>query len=419
MRNQFLPYCLPWIGEEEIAEVADSLRSGWVTTGPKTRRFEEEFAKYVGAKHAVAVNSCTAALHISLAALGVGPGDEVIVPTLTFCATANVVVHLGAKPVIVDIGEQGLLTAAVCARFISSRTKAIVPVHYAGQSCDMTGLKALGDRYGIPILEDAAHAIGAEYQGQKIGVHGNMVAFSFYATKNMTTGEGGMITTDNDALAESARRLAQHGMSKDAWKRYAETGSWYYEVVEPGYKDNMTDVQAAMGLHQLRRLEGFIARRRELANAYQRGLERIEELTLPQELPGRRHCYHLYPIRIAGQGLDRGRFIEELKNARIGASVHFIPLHRQPYYRESLGLRPELFPVAERFYEGLVSLPLYPKMTDEDLNDVVEAVTNIVAASRSESVRSVGALAQAVGATATEPDGEIAEVDSPKENIAC
>ncbi len=407
MRNQFLPYCLPWIGEEEIAEVIDSLSSGWVTTGPKTRRFEEEFERYVGARHAIAVSSCTAALHLSLKALGVGPGDEVIVPTLTFCATANVVVHLGATPVIVDVNEHGLMSPEHCAQFITPKTKVIVPVHYAGQSCDLDGFRRLGERHGIPILEDAAHAVGADYHGQKIGVHGAMVAFSFYATKNMTTGEGGMITTNDDALAASARRLALHGMSKDAWKRYAETGSWYYEVLEPGFKANMTDVQASLGLHQLRRLDGFIERRRELAHAYRRALEGVDGLILPEELPGRGHCYHLYPVQVAGLDINRGDFIEALKAARIGTSVHFIPLHRHPYYRQTFGLRPEQFPVAERLYQGMVSLPLYPKMTGNDLEDVVAAVRNIVEVCREgRSLPSPGAsfwTAMTRGETVVEP----------------
>ena len=380
MRSRFLPYCLPQIGDEEIAEVADSIRSGWITTGPKTKRFEEEFAGFVGARHAIAVNSCTAALHLSLAALGIGPGDEVIVPTMTFCATANVVVHLGARPVLIDTDEHGLLDLEACERAITPRTKAIVPVHYAGQACDLDSLARLSKEHGIPVVEDAAHAVGAEYRGARIGAHSRAVAFSFYATKNMTTGEGGMITTNDDRLAAVLRRLALHGMSRDAWKRYSESGSWYYEVVEPGYKANMTDIQASLGLHQLRRLEGFIQRRRDLAGRYWRGLARIQEIRLPVELEGRRHCYHLYPIWLDTRALalSRAEFIEELKKHRIGASVHFIPLHRHPFYAQAFGLSPTEFPGAERLYEGLASLPLYPSMTDEDAGDVVEAVQAIV-----------------------------------------
>jgi dTDP-4-amino-4,6-dideoxygalactose transaminase len=380
LRTRFLPYCLPLIGDEEIAEVADSMRSGWITTGPKAKRFEEEFAAFVGARHAIAVSSCTAALHLSLAALGIGPGDEVIVPTMTFCATANVVVHLGARPVLVDTDEQGLLDLNACEQALSSKTKAIVPVHYAGQTCDLDSLARLAAARGVPVVEDAAHAIGAEYRGARVGVHSRAVAFSFYATKTMTTGEGGMITTNDGGLAVLLRRLALHGMSRDAWKRYSEAGSWYYEVTEPGYKSNMTDIQASMGLHQLRKLENFIRRRRDLASLYGRGFGNLPEIRLPVELEGRRHCYHLYPVWLDTKALamSRAEFIEELKERRIGASVHFIPLHRHPYYAQTYGYSPGDFPGAERMYEGLVSLPLYPSMTDEDAMDVVDAVLAII-----------------------------------------
>jgi dTDP-4-amino-4,6-dideoxygalactose transaminase len=384
MRNSFLPYCLPFIGEEEIAEVADSLRSGWVTTGPKVKRFEQDFAGYVGTKHAVAVNSCTAALHTSLAALGIGPGDEVIVPTLTFCATANVVVHLGAAPVIVDVDQNFYISPEAVCSAINPRTKAIVPVHYAGQACFLQEILALADSHGIQVVEDAAHAAGAEYEGARIGSHGRAVCFSFYAIKNMTTGEGGMITTNDDTLAQRLRLLSLHGMSRDAWKRYTEAGSWYYEVLEPGYKYNMTDVQAALGIHQLHRLDGFIRRRQEIAAIYDNAFSDLPEILLPPRLPGRNHTFHLYPIRLqAGLlRLDRSEFIEELRARNIGTSVHFIPLHRHPFYRERYGYRLEQFPVAEEIYQGLLSLPLYPKMTDQDADDVVAAVREIVAAHR-------------------------------------
>jgi dTDP-4-amino-4,6-dideoxygalactose transaminase len=375
VRTQFLPYCLPLIGEDEIQEVVDSLRSGWVTTGPKVKRFEQDFAAYVGAKHAIAVNSCTAALHLSLAACGIGPGDEVVVPTLTFCATANVVVHLGARPVLVDVDANGLMSVDSLSKAITSRTRAIVPVHFAGQACDLDSILQIASRGNIAVIEDAAHAVGARYQDQRIGTRGRTTAFSFYATKNMTTGEGGMVTTGDDALAALIRRLALHGMSRDAWRRYTEAGSWYYEVLEPGYKDNMTDIQAALGIHQLRKLESFIERRRMIAAVYDQAFAAIDALELPVELPGRRHVYHVYPIRlIPGMGVDRFTFIDELKQANIGTSVHFIPLHRHPYYRDALGCRNESFPMAEKLYEGYVSLPLYPRMTAGDVDDVIQAV---------------------------------------------
>jgi dTDP-4-amino-4,6-dideoxygalactose transaminase len=389
MRNSLLPYCLPFIGEEEISEVADSLRSGWVTTGPKVKRFEQEFAAYVGATHAIALSSCTAALHASLAALDVGPGDEVIVPTLTFCATANVVVHLGATPVIVDVDRNFHITPDAVRGAITARTKAIVPVHYGGQSCSLRDILELAESHGIPVIEDAAHAVGAEYAGGRIGSHGRAVCFSFYAIKNMTTGEGGMITTNDGDLAARLRRLSLHGMSRDAWKRYTEAGSWYYEVLEPGYKYNMTDIQAALGIHQLRRLDGFISRRQQIAAMYDEAFADIAEILLPARLPGRNHTFHLYPIRLnAGRlqlnwaELNRAEFIDELRVRNIGASVHFIPLHRHPFYQERYRYRPEQFPVAEEIYQGLVSLPLYPKMTDGDAADVIAAVRDIFAARR-------------------------------------
>jgi dTDP-4-amino-4,6-dideoxygalactose transaminase len=351
-----------------------------VTTGPKVKRFEQDFAAYIGVKHAIAVSSCTAALHASLAALGVGPGDEVIVPTLTFCATANVVVHLGATPVIVDVDQTFQISPEAVCRAIGTRTKAIIPVHYAGQACSLQEILALAGSHGIPVVEDAAHAAGAEYQGRRIGSHGRAVCFSFYAIKNMTTGEGGMITTGDDSLAERIRLLSQHGMSRDAWKRYTESGSWYYEVLEAGFKYNMTDIQAALGIHQLRRLDGFIRRRQEIAAIYDEAFSDVPEIILPPRQPGRNHTFHLYPIRLRPGvlRLTRSQFIDELRARNIGTSVHFIPLHRHPFYRERYGYRPEQFPVAEEIYQGLISLPLYPKMTDQDAGDVVAAVRELV-----------------------------------------
>lgn len=380
MRNHFLPYCLPQIGEEEIAEVVDSLRSGWVTTGPKVKKFEQAFAEYVGVAEAVAVNSCTAALHLSLAAAGIGPGDEVIVPTMTFCATANVVVHLGAKPVLADCDDNGLIDTTRIERLISAQTKAIIPVHYAGQSCDLEAIRSFARSHSLFVVEDCAHAVGARHYGRQIGAAGNPAAFSFYATKNMTTGEGGMVTTDDPDFAARVRRLALHGMSRDAWKRYSETGTWYYEVLEPGYKCNMTDIQASLGLHQLKRLDQFIARRRSIASAYDDAFADLGEIELPRELPGRDHVYHLYPIRLNEKalGIDRAAFIKELTNRRIGASVHFIPLHRHPYYQAVYGYQPDSFRGAERFYQGLLSLPLYPRMNDDDVSDVIQGVRQIV-----------------------------------------
>jgi dTDP-4-amino-4,6-dideoxygalactose transaminase len=379
-RETFLPYALPFIGEEEIAEVVDSLRSGWITTGPKVKRFEQDFASYVGADNAIAVNSCTAALHLSLAALGIGPGDEVIVPTITFCATANVVVHLGARPVLADVDEAMLIDLESAKRAITSRTKAIIPVHYAGQSCDLDQIETFAREHGLSVVEDGAHAAGCEFRGRKIGTGSRATCFSFYATKNMTTGEGGMVTTNDPDLASRIRLLCLHGMSKDAWKRYGESGSWYYEVTAPGYKDNMTDIQASLGIHQLRRLNGFIERRQSIARQYHEGFSDLPELTLPVQLTDRNHVFHIYPIQLALESLsiDRAQFVEQLKAAGIGASVHFIPLHRQPYYVESLQCSPEMFPTAEHIYKRLLSLPLYPRMSDSDVQDVIDTVRTLI-----------------------------------------
>ena len=397
-RTAFLPFALPSIGEEEIAEVADSLRSGWVTTGPKVKRFESNFAEYVGSKHGIAVSSCTAGLHIALTALGIGPGDEVIVPTLTFCSSANVIVHLGARPVLVDVGEDFNVTPEAIEAAITLRTKAIMPVHYGGQACDLDLIYALAAHYNLPVVEDAAHAVGATYHGYEIGSDalsslcegeesGVRVAtvFSFYATKNMTTGEGGMITAVDDELVERMRLLTLHGMSRDAWKRYTSTGSWYYEVVLPGYKYNMTDIQAALGIHQLRKLDGFIAARQHYARVYDQAFADLPEIEIPLTHADRGHAYHLYVVRLNLERLtiDRAQFIEELKALNIGSSVHFIPVHLHVYYRETFGYSPGDCPTAERIYKRVISLPLFPRMSDDDVLDVVHAVKDVISRHRS------------------------------------
>ena len=400
VRSKFLPYALPSIGEEEIAEVVDSLRSGWVTTGPKVKRFESDFADYIGARHAIAVSSCTAGLHIALTALEVGPGDEVIVPTLTFCSTANVVVHLGARPVLVDVEEDFNISIKALEDNITPRTKAIMPVHYSGQASDLDGIYEIAARHNLAVVEDAAHAVGATYQGTKIGSsrtfqllkNGSPVrsaaVFSFYATKNMTTGEGGMITTSDEALAERMRLLSLHGMSRDAWKRYTSAGSWHYEVVAAGYKDNMTDIQAALGIHQLRRLDGFIQTRQRYAQMYNKAFEALPEVETPMTHLDRNHIYHLYVIRLNLERLnvDRAQFIEELKQRHVGTSVHFIPVHLHPLYAERFGYQRGDLPRTELLYDRIVSLPLYPRMTQADVQDVIAATTDVVRAFRRSAV---------------------------------
>ncbi len=389
MRKNFLPFAQPLISEDAIADVADSLRNGWITTGPKTKRFEDAFREYIGASHALAVNSCTAGLHIALTALGVGPGDEVIVPTFTFCSTANVVVHLGARPVLVDVSEDFNVTAEAIEQAITKRTKAVIPVHFAGQACDVEAIYEIAVRHKLPVIEDAAHAVGAAYHNLKIGSdklqaarkHSQSVTvFSFYAIKNLTTGEGGMITTADEELAESMRLLSLHGMSRDAWKRYTSAGSWYYEVVVPGYKCNMTDIQSAIGLHQLERLDDFIAVRNRYASLYDDAFSELPEIEAPIRHGDRFHGFHLYVIRLALDQLsiDRAQFIEELRALNIGSSVHFIPVHLHPWYQTTYGYRRGDLPVAERIFDRIISIPLYPKMKEDDLQDVVEAVRYIV-----------------------------------------
>jgi dTDP-4-amino-4,6-dideoxygalactose transaminase len=393
IREEFLSFALPSIGEEEIAEVVDTLRSGWLTTGPKVKRFESEFSAYTSASHALAVNSCTAGLHTALAALGIGPGDEVILPTFTFCATANVVVHLGARPMLVDIGQDFQIDPATVEAAITPRTRAIMPVHFGGEACDLAAVYEIADRRGLAIVEDAAHAVGATYHGKQIGSDSlaslypdlrRATAFSFYANKNMTTGEGGMITTADDQLGREMRVLSLHGMSKDAWKRYANAGSWFYDVVAAGYKSNMTDIAAALGIHQLRRLDGFIRVRQKYARMYDEAFAGLEALETPIKHPDRNHVYHLYAIRLNLECLtiDRAEFINQLKHLKIGASVHFIPVHLHPFYREHFGYRRGDLPRAEAIYESILSLPLFPSMSGQDVNNVIEAVHHIASTYR-------------------------------------
>jgi len=394
MRNSFLPFSPPCIGEEEIAEVVDTLRSGWLTTGPKVKQFEGEFASFVGAPAALAANSCTSALHLALVTLGIGPGDAVITTPMTFCSGVNVIEHVGARPILVDVEQDTLnIDAARVEEALKRlskeregvRVKAILPVHLYGHACDMEALLRLAEEYGLEVIEDAAHALPAKYKGRMIGAPAGtskvrvLSCYSFYATKNLTTGEGGMLTGPPE-LVEEARIWGLHGMSRDAWKRYSSEGSWYYEVVRAGFKCNMTDVQAAIGLHQLKKLEGFHARRREIVRRYNAAFSPLAELQTPVERPEVEHAWHLYVLRLNLDRfkLSRNRFIEELKARNIGTSVHFIPIHLHPYYRNKYGYKPEDFPVAYREYQRAVSLPLSAKMSDQDVEDVIEAVCAIV-----------------------------------------
>ncbi len=385
VRKTFLPYSPPLIGEEEITEVVDTLHSDWITTGPKVKRFEAEFAEFIGAQAALAVSSATDAMQVALAALGIGPGDEVITTPMTFCSTLHVIEHVGARPVLVDVEPDTLtLDPAKVAEAITSRTRAIMPVHLYGHPCDMDPLIELARKHQLAIVEDAAHALPTRYHGRLIGSNlGSdplvVTCFSFYATKNLTTAEGGMVTGPAEFI-DKARMWSSHGMSRDAWKRYSASGSWYYEVLFPGFKCNMTDIQAALGLHQLRKLPQFQERRRAIVKRYHEAFAKVPELQIPTERPGAESAWHIYALRLNLDRLriDRARFIQELTARNIGTSVHFIPNHIQPYYRDKYGYQSMDFPVAYQEYARLISLPLNLRMSDQDVEDVIEAVLDVV-----------------------------------------
>lgn len=375
-----IPFHKPYITDEEIAEVVDSLKSGWITMGPKTIKFEEEFGLYIDSKHAIAVNSCTAALHLALKAIDLKPNDEVIIPTMTFTATGEVVCYFGAEPIIVDVEKDTHnINVSLIEKAITPKTKAIIPVHFAGQPCDMDIIMQLAKSYQLRVIEDAAHSLPAWYKDTKIGMISDMTCFSFYATKTLATGEGGMVTTENDEWAEKIKILRLHGISKDAWKRYTNEGSWYYEVVEAGYKYNMTDIQAALGLAQLKKVELMWEMRKEIAQKYTKAFEHLEEIITPYTKPDRKTAWHLYVIKLNLDALkiDRNKFIEELKQRGISASVHFIPLHRHPFYKNTFGYIVKDFPDAEWIYERIISLPIYPGMTDEDVDSVIESTEDV------------------------------------------
>jgi dTDP-4-amino-4,6-dideoxygalactose transaminase len=383
--SEFIPFHSPAIGEDEIQSVIETLKSGWLTTGPKVKRFEEDFAKYLGCKHAVAVNSGTAALHLALDAIGIKEGDEVIVPTMTFAATAEVVLYFKANPVLVDCQPDTLnLDPKKIEGAITSRTRAIIPVHFGGQPCDMDPILELAKHYNLKVIEDAAHALPAAYHGEKIGTIGDITCFSFYATKTITTGEGGMATTENPEWANRMRMMSLHGISLDAWDRYTDKGSWYYEIIHPGYKYNLTDIAAALGIEQLKRCDQFYEARRRIAAQYNEAFAELPELQIPRCALDVQHAWHLYVIKLELERLriNRSQFIDALKKKGIGTSVHFIPLHLHPYYRDTFGYKPQDFPNASAVFERIVSLPIYPKMSRTDVLHVIEAVRDILRAHR-------------------------------------
>jgi dTDP-4-amino-4,6-dideoxygalactose transaminase/nucleoside-diphosphate-sugar epimerase len=378
-RADFLPFSRPSLGKAEEDEVLDSLRSGWITTGPKVQRLEAEFCKYLGVKHAIAVSSCTAALHLSLAALSIGPGDEVITSPVTWPATANVIFQLGAKPIFVDVERDTLnLDPSLLEASITPRTRAIMPVHIAGQACDLDAIHAIAKRHGIPVVEDAAHALGATFRGRKIGTVSPLTCFSFYPTKNITTIEGGLVTTEDDELAEKIRILAFAGISRDAWKRYSNTGSPHWQLLYPGFKYNMTDIQAGVGLHQIGKLDGFIEEREAYVRRYREMLAGTPGVSWLADRPWGRHARHLFEILVEPEALtiDRDEFLAALKAENIGTGIHFISLHLQPYY-QTLGYTPSSLPQADWVSQRIISLPLYPLMTAQDVEDVAGAVRRI------------------------------------------
>ncbi len=381
VREEFLLFGRPALEEEEIREVVATLRSGWLGTGPRVSRFEEGFRRYVGAEHALALNSCTAALHLSLIAAGVGPGDEVITTPLTFAATANAIVHTGATPVFVDVDRrtQNIDPSRIEAA-INPRTRALIPVHFAGRPCEMDTIMAIARRHGLKVIEDAAHAIEAVYKGRHMGTIGDATCFSFYVTKNLVTGEGGMVTTGNAEWAEKIQAYGLHGLSKGAWKRYSDEGFVHYEVLYPGFKYNMTDMQAAIGIHQLARIGEYAARRREIWERYLSGMADLPARLPAPEEPGTVHARHLFTLHL---DLDRLRVsrdgvANQLRSEGIGTGVHFISLHLHPYYRERFGFTPEAFPAARHVSERTLSLPLSARLSDHDVEDVIAGVRKVL-----------------------------------------
>lgn len=378
--KNYIPFHKPHISDDEVNEVVDTIRSGWWTTGPKTKLFEQEFNSYIGSKFSVTANSWTAAAHLALEAIGIQKGDEVIIPSMTFTATAEIVCYFGAKPIIVDIQADTLnIEPDSILKSITNRSKAIIPVHYGGQPCDMDEITQVAKKNNLKVIEDAAHAIPALYKGEKIGTLSDVTCFSFYATKTLATGEGGMLCTDDEEIAKRSSIMRLHGINSDAWKRYTSEGSWFYEVVAPGYKYNFTDIQAALGLAQLKKVEFLWQSRKDIASIYDENFRGNELIKLYSIKSDRQSAYHLYPIFLNLEMLtiNRSQFIDELKNLGIGSSVHFIPLYRHPYYRDTFNLNIKDFPVSEHVYPRIVTLPLWPGMNSDEISRVIEAVNSL------------------------------------------
>jgi perosamine synthetase len=380
MSSEFIPFHKPSIGDAEVQSVVETLRSGWLTTGPKVKTFEEDFRRYVGSSYAVAANSGTAALHLALDAVGIKEGDEVIVPALTFAATAEVVFYFKAKPILVDCRTDTLnIDPKDIERKLTRKTKAIIPVDIAGQPCDYDDILDIARTHNLKVIEDAAHALPAAYRKVPVGRMSDITCFSFYATKTITTGEGGMATTENPEWAKRMRMMSLHGISLDAWDRYTEQGSWYYEIIHPGYKYNLTDIAAALGIEQLKRCDQLYEARRRIAERYRESFADLPEIENPECAADVQHAWHLYVIQLNTDRLriNRQEFIKALKAHNIGASVHFIPLHLHPFYRDTFGYQPADFPSAAAVFDRIVSLPIYPHMSEENVRDVIVAVRNL------------------------------------------
>jgi perosamine synthetase len=405
-----IPFYKPSIGAEEINEVVDTLKSGWLTTGPKTKQFEQEFAAYMRHENAVALNSCTAALHLALEAIGLKAGQAVVVPTMTFAATAEVIRYFGARPILADCRtiDFNLDIEDAAVRIESALAegqvlKAIMPVHYGGQIGDVAGVTTLARRYGLKIVEDAAHCCPARFRAaehepwQNVGACADISCYSFYANKTITTGEGGMACTNNADYADRMRIMSLHGISRDAWKRYTAEGSWYYEIVAPGYKYNLADIASAIGIHQLRKADLFHRRRSDIARQYGELLASAEEVVPPVEMQSRVHSWHLYVVRLRSNRLsiDRAQFIKELQQRGIGTSVHWLPLHMHPYYRDTFGYHAGDLPASASLYPEIISLPIYPDMTEGDVRYVCDSIKDIVAANSRPRVKPVPSLVRA------------------------
>ena len=381
MDKDFLFFHKPFISEDEVNEIVDTVRSGWLSMGPKTIKFEEAFNSYIGCKKSIAVSSWTAAGHLALEAYGVRPGDEVIVPTMTFPATAEIVCYFGAKPVIVDVEEDTLnISLKEIEKAITPKTKVIIPVHYGGQPCDMDEIHEIANKHNIKVIEDAAHSLPAAYKGKKVGTISDVTCFSFYATKTLSTGEGGMICTNDEEIAERCSIMRLHGINRDAWKRYTESGSWYYEVVAPGFKYNFTDLQASLGLPQLKKVDLMWESRKNIAKKYTAALKDNEFLTLHTIKKDRESSWHLYPVRLNLDRLkiNRAQLIDEMRKLNIGAGVHFMPVHQHVYYTQTYNLDDKDYPVASSVFPRLVSLPIYPGMKDEHVDRVINVLLDLL-----------------------------------------